>query len=124
MAAGGNYLASVKGDAETDIEGRQSSKVAGNIDIELSGALTEKIAALRKSVAAGQQIIGDTVHICTRSTNTLTMLLDTIDLLAELAQQCAGHTHSGTGAPTQASASTEMASKAGVTRGKYEPIIA
>ena len=124
MAAGGNYLASIKGDAETDVEGRQSSKVAGNIDIESGGALTEKIAALRKSVAAGQQIIGDTVHIGTGSTNTLTMLLDTIDLLAELAQQCAGHTHPGTGAPTQASAFTETASKAGVTRGKYEQIIA
>lgn len=124
MAAGGNYLASIKGDAEMDIEGRQSSKVAGNIDIESGGALTEKIAALRKSVAAGQQIIGDTVHIGTGSTNTLTMLLDTIDLLAELAQQCAGHTHPGTGAPTQASDSTETASKAGVTRGKYEQIIA
>ncbi|AXF61923.1 hypothetical protein DVA43_21460 [Leclercia sp. W6] len=124
MAAGGNYLASIKGDAETDVEGRQSSKVAGNIDIESGGALTEKIAALRKSVAAGQQIIGDTVHIGTGSTNTLTMLLDTIDLLAELAQQCAGHTHPGTGAPNQASAFTETASKAGVTRRKYEQIIA
>lgn len=124
MAAGGNYLASIKGNAETDVEGRQSSKVAGNIDIESGGALTEKIAALRKSVAAGQQIIGDTVHIGTGSTNTLTMLLDTIDLLAELAQQCAGHTHPGTGAPNQASAFTETASKAGVTRRKYEQIIA
>lgn len=124
MATGGNYLASIKGDAETDIEGQQSSKVAGNIDIESGGALTEKIAALRKSVAAGQQIIGDTVHIGTGSTNTLTMLLDTIDLLAELAQQCAGHTHPGTGAPTQASAFAETASKAGVTRQKYEQIIA
>ena len=124
MAAGGNYLASIKGDAEMDVEGRQSSKVAGNIDIESGGAMTEKIAALRKSVAAGQQIIGDTVHIGTGSTNTLTMLLDTIDLLAELAQQCAGHTHPGTGAPTQASDFTETASKAGVTRGKYEQIIA
>lgn len=124
MAAGGNYLASIKGDAEMDVEGRHSSKVAGNIDIESGGALTEKIAALRKSVAAGQQIIGDTVHIGTGNTNTLTMLLDTIDLLAELAQQCAGHTHPGTGAPNQASAFTETASKAGVTRRKYEQIIA
>lgn len=124
MAAGGNYLASIKGDAETDIEGRQSSRVGGDIDIESGGALTEKISALRKSVAAGQQIIGDTVHIGTGSTNTLTMLLDTIDLLAELAQQCARHTHPGTGAPNQASDFTETASKAGVTRGKYEQIIA
>lgn len=67
--------------------------MAGNIDIETRGALTEKIAALRRSVAAGQQVIGQTVHIGTEQTNALTMLLDTIDLLAELASQCASHTH-------------------------------
>ncbi|KUQ05630.1 hypothetical protein AWI07_03675 [Enterobacter roggenkampii] len=124
MAAGGKYLASIKGDAETEIEGSQSCKVGGNIDIETGGALTEKITALRKSVAAGQQVIGQTVHIGTESTNTLTMLLDTIDLLAELAGQCATHTHPGTGAPNQASAFTQTATKAGATRGKYEQIIA
>lgn len=124
IAAGGKYLASIKGDAETEIDGRQSSKVAGNINIETGGALTEKIAALRKSVAAGQQVIGQTVHIGTESTNALTMLLDTIDLLAELASQCASHTHPGTGAPNQASAFTQTATKADVTRGKYEQIIA
>lgn len=124
MAAGGRYLASIKGDAETEIEGAQSCKVGGNIDIETGGALTEKIAALRKSVAAGQQVIGQTVHIGTESTNTLTMLLDTIDLMAELARQCASHTHPGTGSPDQASGFTETATKAGDTREKYEHIIA
>lgn len=124
MAAGGKYLASIKGDAETEIEGRQSSKVTGNIDIETGGALTEKITALRKSVAAGQQVIGQTVHIGTESVNTLTMLLDTIDLLAELAGQCASHTHSGTGTPVQSGDFEQTASKAETTRGKYAAIIA
>lgn len=124
MAAGGKHLVSIAGDAQTDIEGKQSSKVAGNIDIETGGALTEKIAALRKSVAAGQQVIGQTVHIGTESTNALTMLIDTIDLLAELANQCATHTHSGTGAPNQSGAFTQTATKAGTTREKYEPLIA
>ncbi|MDU7198330.1 hypothetical protein [Phytobacter diazotrophicus] len=124
MAAGGKYLASIQGDAETEIDGRQSSRVVGNIDIETRGALTEKIAALRRSVAAGQQVIGKTVHIGTEQTNALTMLLDTIDLLAELASQCASHTHSGTGAPVQSGAFTQTATKAGTTRGKYAAIIA
>jgi hypothetical protein len=115
MAAGGKYLASIQGDAETEIDGRQSSRVAGNIDIETRGALTEKIAALRRSVAAGQQVIGQTVHIGTEQTNALTMLLDTIDLLAELASQCASHTP-GTGAPVQSGAFTRTATKAGTTR--------
>ena len=124
MAAGGKYLASIQGDAETESDGRQSSRVAGNIDIETRGALTEKIAALRRSVAAGQQVIGQTVHIGTEQTNALTMLLETIDLLAELASQCASHTHPGTGAPVQSGAFTQTATKAGTTRGKYAAIIA
>lgn len=89
MATGGNYQAHVKGDAQTDISGQQSTTVAGDISVQTAGALTEKIAALRKSVATGQQVIGQTVHIGSESVNTLAMMLDTIDLLAELAQQCA-----------------------------------
>lgn len=124
MATGGNYQAHVKGDAQTDISGQQSTTVAGNISVETAGALTEKIAALRKSVAAGQQVIGQTVHIGSESVNTLAMMLDTIDLLAELAQQCASHAHPDTGTPTNASAFTQTATKAGQTRSKYQQIIA
>lgn len=124
LATGGNYLVSVAGNAETDIEGQQSAKVAGNISIETMGALTEKIAAQRKSIAAAQQIIGGTVHIGNETTNTLSMLLDTIDLLAELAQQCAIHTHQNTGSPNNATAFTQTQTKAGQTRKKYQDIIA
>jgi hypothetical protein len=125
MATGGKYVASVAGDAETEIAGKQSTKVTGGISIETSGALTEKIAALRKSVAAGgQQLMGETVHIGSESINALAMMLDTIDLLAELAQQCASHTHPGTGAPASASAFTQVAARAGQTRSKYQKIIA
>jgi len=60
----------------------------------------------------------------TEKTNALTMLLDTIDLLAELASQCASHTHPGTGAPVQSGAFTQTATKAGTTKGKYAAIIA
>ncbi|MEI9881654.1 hypothetical protein [Atlantibacter hermannii] len=125
IGVGGNYVASVKGDAQTEISGQQTSKVTGNINTETGGTLTEKIAALRKSVAAGgQQVIGPTVHIGSEGVNALTMMLETIDLLAELAQQCATHTHSGTGAPLQAGAFSQTATKAGSTRSKYSKIIA
>lgn len=124
LATGGNYLASIAGNAETDIEGQQLTKVAGNINIEAMGMLTEKIAAQRKSIASAQQIIGGTVHIGNDTTNTLAMLLDTIDLLAELAQQCAAHTHQNTGTPTNASDFSRTQTKAGQTRKQYQDIIA
>ncbi len=125
QAVKGNRLASIEGNDETDITGKQSTKVAGAVDVDVGGTLTEKIAALRKSVAAGgQQIMGPTVHIGSESVNTLTMMLDTIDLLAELAQQCASHSHPSVGTPTNAGAFTQTAVKAGQTRSKYQKIIA
>jgi len=91
---------------------------------DTTGALTEKIAALRKSVAAGgQRLMGPTVHIGSESINVLTMMQDTIDLLAELAQQCASHSHPETGTPTTASAFTQTVTKTGQTRSKYQSII-
>ncbi|HIC5960213.1 TPA: phage tail sheath family protein, partial [Salmonella enterica subsp. enterica serovar Infantis] len=83
QAVKGNRLASITGNEETEIAGQQSTKVAGAMNVDVGGTLTEKIAALRKSVASGgQQIMGPTVHIGSESVNTLTMMLDTIDLLA------------------------------------------
>ncbi|CAM7362024.1 hypothetical protein CISEMA079M_07390 [Citrobacter sedlakii] len=68
--------------------------------------------------------MGATVHIGSESINALTMMLDTIDLLAELAQQCANHSHPTVGTPTNAAAFTQTATKAGQTRSKYQSIIA
>ncbi|EJF4692775.1 hypothetical protein M8S30_000860 [Salmonella enterica] len=125
LAVKGNRLASITGNEETEIAGQQSTKVAGAMNVDVGGTLTEKIAALRKSVAAGgQQIMGPTVHIGSEGVNTLTMMLDTIDLLADLAQQCASHSHPSVGTPTNAGAFNQTAVKAGQTRSKYQNIIA
>lgn len=125
QAVKGNWLASIEGNEETDIAGQQSIKVGGAVAVEVGESLTEKIAALRKSVAAGgQQVMGATVHIGSESINALTMMLDTIDLLEELAQQCANHSHPTVGTPTNAAAFTQTATKAGQTRSKYQSIIA
>lgn len=125
QAVKGNRLASIEGNEETDIAGQQSTKVGGAVAVEVGESLTEKIAALRKSVAAGgQQVMGATVHIGSENVNALTMMLDTIDLLAELAQQCANHSHPTVGTPTNAAAFTQTATKAGQTRSKYQNIIA
>lgn len=106
-------LLSVTGNAETDISGAQSVNVAGNIDTQAGESLKEKIAALRKSVATGgQQIMGLTVHIDSEGVNTLSMMLETIILLAKLAAQCASHSHSGTGTPTNATTFTQTGAKA------------
>ncbi|EOW2408825.1 hypothetical protein ACNY9Y_001656, partial [Cronobacter dublinensis] len=125
IAASGKFLARVEGDAEAEIDGQQKTHVKGGIETQTDGALTEKIAQLRKSIAAGgQQIMGPTVHIGSESVNTLQMMLDTIDLLAQLASQCASHSHPGTGGPTTAAAFSQTAAQATQTRSRYESIIA
>lgn len=125
IAASGKFLARVEGDAEAEIDGKQSTHVKGGIETQTDGGLVEKIAQLRKSIAAGgQQIMGPTVHIGSEGVNTLQMMLETIDLLAQLASQCASHSHPGTGAPTSAAAFTQTATQATQTRSKYEKIIA
>ncbi|EKY2072564.1 phage tail sheath family protein, partial [Cronobacter sakazakii] len=48
----------------------------------------------------------------------------TIDLLAQLASQCASHSHPGTGGPTTAAAFSQTAAQATQTRSRYENIIA
>lgn len=125
IAASGKFLARVEGDAEAEIDGHQKTHAKGGIETQTDGGLTEKIAQLRKSVAAGgQQIMGPTVHIGSESVNTLQMMLDTIDLLAQLASQCASHSHPGTGGPTTAAAFSQTAAQATQTRSRYENIIA
>ena len=125
IAASGKFLARVEGDAEMEIDGQQTTRVKGNIETQTGGGLVEKIAQLRKSIAAGgQQIMGPTVHIGSEGVNTLQMMLETIDLLAQLASQCASHSHPGTGAPTSAADFTRTATQATQTRSKYEKIIA
>ncbi|EMA8653163.1 hypothetical protein U5R87_000303 [Cronobacter dublinensis] len=125
IAASGKFLARVEGDAEAEIDGQQKTHVKGGIETQTDGALTEKIAQLRKSIAAGgQQIMGPTVHIGSEGVNTLQMMLETIDLLAQLASQCANHSHPGTGGPTTAAAFSQTAAQATQTRSRYESIIA
>lgn len=89
--------------------------------MQTSGELVEKITQLRRSAAAGgQQIMGPTEHIGSEGVNTLQMMLDTIDLLAQLAS----HTHPSTGRPTNAGAFSQTASQATQTRSKYQNLIA
>ncbi|MEI9742736.1 hypothetical protein [Enterobacter ludwigii] len=85
--------------------------------------LTEKINDIRKSVAAAQQIYGETINIGNGDINLLRCLTDTLDVLQELATLTAQHTHSNTGPPSNADALMKNASKPPALRKKYGSII-
>ncbi|HDW0119030.1 TPA: hypothetical protein RKX74_001474 [Enterobacter asburiae] len=111
-----NRVASIGGNDETDIAGSQT--------VTTGKDLIEKIGLIRKSVAAvQQQIIAPVVWIGSGTINVAQLMLDTLDVVKELAEQTASHTHSNTGAPTNAGAIRNTGTKADTLNGKYSPVI-
>lgn len=111
-----NRVASIGGNDETDIAGSQT--------VTTGKDLIEKIGQIRKSVAAvQQQIIAPVVWIGSGTINVAQLMLDTLDVVKELAEQTASHTHSNTGAPTNAGAIRSTGAKADTLNGKYSPMI-
>jgi len=111
-----NRVASIGGNDETDVAGSQS--------VTTGKDLIEKIGQIRKSVAAvQQQIIAPVVWIGSGTINVAQLMLDTLDVVKELAEQTASHTHSNTGAPTNAGAIRNTGTKADTLNGKYSPVI-
>lgn len=111
-----NRVASIGGNDETDIAGSQT--------VTTGKDLIEKIGQIRKSVAAvQQQIIAPVVWIGSGAINVAQLMLDTLDVVKELAEQTASHTHSNTGTPTNAGAIRSTGAKADTLNGKYSPVI-
>lgn len=111
-----NRVASIGGNDETDIAGSQT--------VTTGKDLIEKIGQIRKSVAAvQQQIIAPVVWIGSGTINVAQLMLDTLDVVKELAEQTASHTHSNTGAPINAGAIRSTGAKADTLNGKYSPVI-
>jgi len=124
QAVKGNWLASVGGNVQTRITGNQTADTGGDQTVTTGGNLTEQIGKIRKSVAAAQQqIIAPVVWIGSGSINVAQLMLDTLDVLKQLAEQTASHTHSSTGTPGNAGAIREAGQKADQLNGKYSPVI-
>lgn len=111
-----NRVASIGGDDESDITGSKTVTVGKD--------LIEKIGQIRKSVAAAQQqIIAPVVWIGSGTVNVAQLMLDTLDVLKEMAEQTASHTHSNTGTPTNAADIRNTGTKADTLNTKYSPVI-
>nr|WP_249424320.1 hypothetical protein [Citrobacter freundii] len=75
-------------------------------------------------------IVRQAIHLLVRvvhfkeDDNVLTLLTDTLDVVRELAETAASHTHPNTGASGQAAQFTATATKTGTLKSKYGPLIA
>ncbi|MCP9267852.1 hypothetical protein M5U04_06985 [Xenorhabdus sp. XENO-1] len=108
LAASGQYLASVD----------------KNAHVEVGQKLIEKIGLLKQSIAGvKQEIIAPVVWVGSQQLNVMTLMLETLDVVKELAELTAAHTHHNTGTPENASAMRNTAYKSDGLKQKYSPVI-
>lgn len=116
IASKGNLVASIGKKAEIDI--------AEDANINVGQKLIEKFGQIRQSIAGAQQkIIAPVVWIGSPQINVAQLMIDTLDVVKELAELTANHTHSNTGAPTNAAAIKGTGTKSDGLKQKYSPVI-
>ncbi|AXF76995.1 hypothetical protein AV903_14690 [Erwinia tracheiphila] len=98
--------------------------VGRNDVLTVGGNLTEKIAGIRSSVAAVHELLAPSVRLGSAGVNVLTLLTDTLDVLQQLAEQTANHSHSNTVPPTNSAAIAATGTTAANLNKKYAPYIA
>lgn len=114
--ADGDYCMATSSNLVTSV-----GKVA---DIEVGQKLIEKIGLIRQSIAgAKQEIVAPVVWVGSQQLNVMTLMLDTLDVVKELAELTAAHTHHNTGTPENASAIRNTAHKSDGLKQKYSPVI-
>src|SRR5471032_377163 len=123
IGTSGNLTVSCK-NVKRSVGANLDDTITANSTITVGGALTEKIAGIRRSVAQAQQLIAPVIKLGTDEINVLTLLTDTLDVVNELAKLTASHTHPDTGTSQQASQFTQTAAKTVTLKTKYGPLIA
>lgn len=116
IATSSNYVASIEKDMTLDV-GQNSTIIVGQ-------KLIEKVGQIKQSIAgAQQQIIAPVVWIGSQQINVAQLMIDTLDVVKELAELTAAHTHSNTGAPINAAAIKGTGTKSDTLNKKYSPVI-
>ncbi|MEG5901182.1 hypothetical protein [Enterobacter bugandensis] len=120
----GKFSQAIQGSRLATVGGNDEMAIAENVTVTIGKNLTEQIGQIRKSVAAvQQQIIAPVVWIGSGSINVAQLMLDTLDVVKQLAELTASHTHSNTGTPTNAGDIRSTGTKADTLNGKYSPVI-
>ncbi|PHM39813.1 protein phage [Xenorhabdus mauleonii] len=108
VAANSNYLACVGNDA----------------NVEVGQKLIEKVGLLKQSISGGkQEIIAPVVWVGSEQLNVMALMLETLDVVKELAELTAAHTHQNTDGPKNASAIRNTVSNSDGLKQKYSPVI-
>lgn len=113
-----------KGDYTLTTKANYVAVVEGDTDLNVEGNLLEKVGKLRSSVAAArQEVIAPVVWVGSQNVNILQLMLETLDVVKQLAELTANHTHNNTGAPLNATSLTDIGAKSTALKIRYYPII-
>ncbi len=106
------------------IGGNDTMEVTGGRSVTIGKVLIELIDQIRKSVVAvKQEIIAPVVWIRSQNINVAQLMLDTLSMVKQLAEQTANHTHSNTGNPQNAREIKSTGIQADSLSKKYSPVI-
>lgn len=98
--------------------------IEGDTDLNVAGNLLEKVGKLRSSVAAArQEVIAPVVWVGSQSVNVMQLMLETLDVVKQLATLTASHTHNNTDAPLNAASFTDIGTSATALKTIYNSII-
>lgn len=120
----GDYTTGANGSMYSHVAKNREEYTGQNINAEVAGTLTEKIAGIRRSVATVQELIAPSVRLGSDELNVLTLLTDTLEVIGELADLTAAHRHPDTGTPTNAGAIEGVSKRTQTLNNKYSPFIA
>ncbi|ARA78557.1 hypothetical protein B5S52_15585 [Pectobacterium brasiliense] len=113
-----------EGDYSLATQAGYVASVGKSASIDIGQSLMEKIGQIRSSIAgARQDIIAPVVWVGSQQINVMQLMLDTLDVVQELAAQTAAHTHVNTGTPLNAAAITATGTRSGALQTKYRPAI-
>lgn len=122
--ADGDYTTGATGNIVSHCGKDRYASIGQNDNLAVGGSLTEKIQGIRRSVAAAQELLAPSIRLGSEEVNVLSLLTDTLDVLRQLAEQTAQHTHSNTGGPTNSDAIKAAGAKTVELHKKYTHFIA
>lgn len=122
--ADGDYSIAAKGSLVGSVGKNMELAITENATIEIGQKLVEKIGQIRQSFAGvKQEIIAPVIWIGNQQINVAQLMIDTLDVVKELAELTAAHTHANTGTPNNADAISGTANKSDGLKQKYSPVI-
>lgn len=120
----GAIMQIAEGDFSQATQANKVVAVGKNMTVDVGQKLEEKIGAVRSSIAgAMQKIMAPVVYLGNEQLNVMQCMLDTLDVVNELATLTASHTHNNTGSPLNASAISNTGTKSTGLKQKYSPVI-